>query len=46
MSGQLCHHGFGGVAGQLVLRHIVEGVSAPGHHDGVGEDFALYCAVA
>ena len=32
------HHSFGGVAGQLVFRHVVIGASAAGHHDEVGGD--------
>ena len=32
------HHGLGGVAGQLVFRHVVPGVRAAGHHDEVGGD--------
>ena len=32
------HHGLGGVAGQLVFRHVVIGAPAAGHHDEVGGD--------
>ena len=32
------HRSFGGVANQLVFRHVVIGLIAAGHHDEVGGD--------
>ena len=42
------HHCLGGVAGQLVFRHVVLGVEAAGHHDEVGGDLdgAMFLSMA